>query len=115
MDMTALALTLIRSQPFRFLRDTIEDRVMLGAAGACALFSVIMGLVFMRATFAACAEGESVLVYPHYSRKGIVTRYEQQCGIPHASCVMRSGGEEGKMYDCSPFAIPRNTAANTQR
>ena len=107
MGMTALALTLIRSLPVRFPEKISIDYVLYAGAGFFAAAVMIVGSVFAYDALSACRSGESLLVYPHYSRKGIVTHYKEQCGMPHAGCTVRSGSADAPVYDCSPFTVRR--------
>lgn len=104
--MTALALTYIRSLPIRLPQKINAAYLMYIGAAFLSTVLILLGASFAQSAWSACSTDESLLVYPQYSRKGIVTHYKELCGMPHATCILRKGSGETSTYDCSPFAIP---------
>ena len=69
--------------------------------------SLLMLSAFSVAT-PSCSGEDSMLVYPRYSKKGIVVDHTYVCGQPHKSCTAREAGFAlSPTYDCSPFVLER--------
>lgn len=107
--MNTLPITLTQHwQPaLQFLRAAVTLRTALVGAGFLAALS--LGLVAANVGTAAfgCNAGQSSLVYPMYSSKGIVVDTEVRCGQPHRGCTERANAKG--TFDCSPFMAPKGT------
>lgn len=93
-----------RNPAFRFVREAITPRTALVGAAFLAIVSLGLAAVNVGTAALSCGPGESVLVYPLYSRKGIVIDSIKRCGASHRGCTPRMGS--AGVYDCSPFMAP---------
>lgn len=90
-----------------FLREAVTMRTAL--IGGAFLVAVSVALVAVNVGSAAlsCTGSERLLVYPIYSRKGLVKDTVERCGAVHRGCTERAGN--AGVYDCSPFMAPEGS------
>ncbi len=104
-----ISLPLLHTFPtLRFLQEAMTLRLLLFAA---LFFTILSAALFLThedsAAFLGCGEGENLLVYPMYGKKGDVVDQMYRCGIPHKTCALRTAPLAGPTYDCSPFMAPK--------
>jgi hypothetical protein len=93
------------AQPtWQFAREAFTLRTMVALAVLFTMFSVMLVATRVTAAGIKCATGESRLVYPIYSKRGVVMDTVTKCGETHRGCRQR--GSSG-VYDCSPFMAPK--------
>lgn len=94
----------------RKVLSRLTPKMMLAGAAVFAVVGGGIGMAAFASAVPSCAEGQSLLVYSRYDRKGIVTDQQYRCSEPHQTCSIRDIPlGNAPTYDCSAFVLPKGT------